>query len=286
MALHPTTAPCGLDLVVLIVSILSRNAAAAITNVKERHVNIELCGLLMDPYSRFQSLRTFLVVSGLTLTFAGGRYFRDQLPMTKEAIVEYLIIVIYALVPFVIWAIIVYIILPLVMEKTFFRRLILGRRYIEGTWIQWADEPDSKRGLSILEIQPDRESFAVTGVHFVIAGDHFDEVGKPFNIELIKFEWPTLLYYYFTTPIKRAGESPDAEGVGRLIFTSHGQPPTRFNGTYSYGGLRGKAAVKGRRATTEELGDLHQGDRGRALMRKLIAEFDGRSLRAGQAAPA
>lgn len=112
-----------------------------------------------DPYSRFRSLRTFLVISGLTLTFAGGRYFRDQLPVRREELVEYLVMIIYALIPFLVWALVVYVILPLVLEKTFFRRFVLGRRYIEGTWFQWADEPDAKKGLSILEIQPNHDSF-------------------------------------------------------------------------------------------------------------------------------
>lgn len=72
-----------------------------------------------DPYSRFRSLRTFLVISGLTLTFAGGRYFRDQLPVKREELVEYLVMIVYALVPFLVWAIVVYVILPLVREKPF-----------------------------------------------------------------------------------------------------------------------------------------------------------------------
>jgi hypothetical protein len=84
---------------------------------------------------------------------------------------------------------------------------------------------------------------------------------KPVNIEPIRFEWPTLRYYYFTTPIVRegeSGESDDSEGLGRMMFTSHGEAPKRFEGIYSYGGLHGRAVVKGRRATAEEIKDLHQ----------------------------
>jgi hypothetical protein len=66
-----------------------------------------------DPYSRFRSLRTFLVISGLTLTFAGGRYFRDQLPVRREELVEHLVMIICALIPFLVWALVVYVILPL-----------------------------------------------------------------------------------------------------------------------------------------------------------------------------
>jgi hypothetical protein len=226
-----------------------------------------------DPYSRFRSLRTFLVISGLTLAFAGGRYFRDQLPVRREELVEYLVMIIYALVPFLVWALVVYVILPLVLEKTFFRRFVLGTRYIEGTWFQWADEPDAKKSLSILEIQPNHDSFVITGVHYVVVGDHLDDIGKPVNIEPIGFEWPTLRYYYFTTPVVREGESDDSEGLGRMMFTSHGEAPKRFEGIYSYGGLQGRAVVKGRRATAEEIKDLHQSDRGPALIRKLVLEF-------------
>jgi hypothetical protein len=99
---------------------------------------------------------------------------------------------------------------------------------------------------------------------------------KPVNIEPIRFEWPTLRYYYFTTPIVRegeSGESDDSEGLGRMMFTSHGEAPKRFEGIYSYGGLHGRAVVKGRRATAEEIKDLHQSDRGPALIRKLVLEF-------------
>jgi hypothetical protein len=144
--------------------------------------------------------------------------------------------------------------MPLVTETSFFRRLVLGRRYIEGTWIQWAKEPGSKRGLSIIEIQPHYESFVVTGEHFVIADGGVDSFGKSFDIKPIEFIWPKLLYYYSTTPVMTPGESADTEGVGHFNFSS----AETYEGTYSYGGLRGRAQVKGRKATREEVKALSQ----------------------------
>lgn len=244
-----------------------------------------------DPYSRFRSLRTFLVISGLTFTFGGTQYFHDQLPARREELVEFLVMIVYALVPFLVWAFVVYVVLPLVLEKAFFRRFVLGRRYIEGTWFQWANEPAAKKGLSILEIQPNHDSFVVMGTHYVVGEDHLDDIGKPVTMEPIKFEWPTLLYYYSTTPIVRKGESDDSEGVGRMLFPPHGEATKRFAGTYSYAGLRGTAVVEGRRATAEEIKDLQQSDRRPALMRKLVLEFpklsgtSDRSIAAGEDGP-
>jgi hypothetical protein len=226
----------------------------------------------MDPYSSFQSLRTLLVLSGLTFTFAGARLFQDRLPKGPEALIEYLIIVIYAAIPFAVWAIVVYVAMPLLLETPFFRRLVLGRRrYIEGTWIQFSDEPDSKKGLSILDIQPHRDSFTFTGVHFRIE-ENQGNIGKPFRIVPISFEWPTLRYCYLTAA-SRPGESPDAEGLGTYTFVpAKEDSPVRFDGQYVYGGFHGTTFVSGFRATPEQIDDLQDSERRTVLIRKLLAK--------------
>jgi hypothetical protein len=148
----------------------------------------------------------------------------------------------------------------------------LGCRYIEGTWIQWADEPGSKKGLSIIRIEPDHEYFVVNGIHFVVAGERFDEFGKTFRIKPIEFKWPELRIYYSTEPIDKPGESPDMEGVGSYTFVSHGRPPTTFEGKYFYGGLPGQVSVKGRKATAAEVQvlGLMRGDRWQELIKNLL----------------
>ncbi len=239
-----------------------------------------------DPYSRFESLQTFLYVSGMTFTFAGGGYFRDQLPKATPVFLEFSILVIYFLIPIAIWATVVYIVLPMIKEERFFRRFILGRRYVEGIWIQWAENP---RGLSIIEIQPNAESFSVTGCHYVVSGGQCKlEDAKNFTIEPTGFSWPILRYKYYTRPVTRPGETPESEGLGEYTFSSNpsdGRTPDRFSGTFVYGGISGTVTVDGRKANTQEAQDLRQSNK-RDIILKLVAERGWTSAKVEEVASA
>jgi hypothetical protein len=224
----------------------------------------------MDPYSRFRKFRSFATISQMTIAFSLAKFVQDRVPKSGDALIEYLILVAYGLVPILIWALTVYLLLPMILEKAFFRRRLLGKYYIEGTWIQEADEPGGLRGLSIIHIDPNGESFIVYGEHFSIGHYQEGEVGKSFPIECYRFEWPTLHYVYRTNPVLDARDSPDTAGQGFFEFRApKGDMATEFRGTYFYAGTKGVASVRGRRAMQDEIDELQRGK----LIPKLMEQY-------------
>jgi hypothetical protein len=225
-----------------------------------------------DPYLRFQSLRTFLAVSGLTITSPIAKNFLDRVPNSKEAMMEWLIIFMYFAIPVSIWAVIVYALLPFAMEAPWFRRRILGRRYIEGTWVEKINESDGTVGITIIEIQPN-------GEYFTITGSRYDECGTldvSFKTQIINFEWPDeLKYSYSNDEISR-----DSQGIGTFRFVidideNRERPsvPNRFHGGYKYAGKKGDAKVEGWKLKPSEVTALNQDRTKRELLEKYIAEF-------------
>jgi hypothetical protein len=149
--------------------------------------------------------------------------------------------------------------------------------------------PKIRGGLSIIEIQPNGESFSVTGCHYIVSGDQCKlEDAKNFMIGPIRFSWPTLHYYYYTRPVTRPNETPESEGLGDYTFSSNpsdGRTPDRFAGTYVYGGIPGTVTVDGRKANTQEVQYLRQSNR-RDIILKLVAERGWTSAKAEKATSA
>jgi hypothetical protein len=214
----------------------------------------------MNPYSRFRKRQSILTNSEMTIAFALLKFFQDRVPKSGLALIEYLILIMYALIPILIWAFTVYVLVPMMVEKPFFRRRILRKYYAEGTWIQEADEPEGKRGLSIIHIDPHGQSFLTSGYHFSIGHYREGEIGKSFDIECYRFEWPKLYYVYGTDPVDERRDSPDKAGQGFFEFRApDGDMATEFTGRYFYAGKRGVTEVRGRRPTQAELNELQLG---------------------------
>jgi hypothetical protein len=224
-----------------------------------------------DPYSTFQSLRNVLVVSSLMLTFGAVRYLKDRLPSSREEMIEYLIVFVYVAIPLIVWTIVVYLVLPSLLGKSWFRRWRLGNRYVEGYWFEWNQEPNGSGRLSVITIQPSKSK-----EYFVISGEHHDEKGvmdKQFRCFPYDFSWPELKYVY--TVRQTSESSKDVEGNGEFVFRAVDGAPQEFGGSYAYGRVAGYAVVKGRKLTPKEVTEYRRADLRDKLIKKVIVEFGG-----------
>jgi len=226
-----------------------------------------------DPYSIIRSLRTFLIVSSLMLTYGAMRYFKDRFPSGREEITEYLIVFVYVAIPLVVWAIIVFLVLPSLLGRSWFRRWLLGGCYIEGHWFEWNQQQNGSGHLSVVTIQPNKSK-----EYFVISGEHHDEKGimdKPFRCFPYSFSWPELKYVYTA---RQTSKSSDVEGNGEFTFIAVDGAPQGFGGSYAYGLVGGSAVVRGRRLTSKEVAEYRRVDLRDNLIRSVITAYGGKPL--------
>jgi hypothetical protein len=237
-----------------------------------------------DPYTAIQRLRTFCVVSSLTLTSGVLRYFNNRwpTPSSDKEVIEYLIIFAHLAVPFVIWATAVYLVFPVLLGRSWFRRWVLGNHYIEGYWFEWNVEHGIEKRrhslgrLSVIIIQPNKDK-----EYLVISGQHFDEKGLPdktFRCFPYMFDWPDIRYVYAarqTSPFA----SEDVEGSGEFRFHGSEGPPQEFDGSYAYGGVEGAVIVMGRRLTEREVQEYRRADTRGNLIERVVAEYGGVHLK-------
>ena len=223
-----------------------------------------------NPYDRFLKVKTSTVVAGLTLTFGAGKFFQDQMPKGVDQLVSTLLLISYALVPLLLWLLISYVVIPLVLEQRFFRKLVLGRRYIEGVWVEWSRRPSGEEGVALIYIQPNGEGFAMSGYDH----DAACAMTHSFRMNFCQMDWPYLNYCYQNTP---RGSAENLAGVGAFHFVSsrpgYSGAPTRFTGSFVHGGDRGTTQIAGKKLTDEECAALENENEKRALLRRYLLEF-------------
>jgi hypothetical protein len=199
------------------------------------------------------------------------RYFKDRFPSVREEITEYLLVFVYISIPVVVWAIVVFLVLPSLLGRSWFRRWLLGGRYIEGYWFEWnQDQEQNGSGrLSVMTIQPNKGK-----EYFVISGEHHDEKGrmdKPFRCFPYSFSWPELKYVYTARQTSKFSE--DVEGNGEFVFRAVDGAPQEFGGSYAYGRVGGSAVVRGRRLTPKEVAAYRRADLRDSLLRTVITNM-------------
>jgi len=142
------------------------------------------------------------------------------------------------LVAIVVWLSLSHAILPFFFRYTLIRRLILGRHYMEGTWIQAEKSPDAPR-MAIIEIQPKGMSFRFSGY----AVDDTLEVQSNVALEFSHFDWPFMTYKFRNTLAETSDDS--REGVGEIHFESNRQTPRSYNGFVQIVNRAGRTKIEG-----------------------------------------
>jgi hypothetical protein len=179
----------------------------------------------MNPYARFglvsNTVSAAIVVG--TLALAGPALFSaiSAAASTPALIWASLGAAVTVLVVF--WLALTETIFPSLFRLNSVRRMVLGKYYIEGTWLQ-AEKGDGVARMAVIDIQPSGKSFIFSG--YALNQDL--EIESNALIEFSKFEWPFMTYKYRNT--LSDGADGQREGVGEIQFEMNREAARRYNG--------------------------------------------------------
>ncbi|MEO0784165.1 MAG: hypothetical protein AAFY10_00600 [Pseudomonadota bacterium] len=184
----------------------------------------------MNPYARFRlvsnAVSAAILLSGLaafgkplveavTATAGGGT---TQLGLAGAAGVGVLV---------VFWVTMTEAIFPALFRFDGMRKLILGKYYMEGTWLQ-SERGEATTRMSVIDIQPKGNSFSFTGYSL----NKNLEIESNSRIEFSQFDWPFMTYKHRNS--LSDGSDGMSEGVGELQFEMNRSSARRYNGYLQY----------------------------------------------------
>lgn len=114
-------------------------------------------------------------------------------------------------------------IFPALFRFNSVRRLILGKYYFEGTWLQ-SEKGDGENRMSVIDIQPKGKGFIFSGYSL----NAELEIERNTLIEFSDLDWPFMTYKYRNS--LSDGADGRREGVGELQFEMNKASPRRYNG--------------------------------------------------------
>lgn len=106
------------------------------------------------------------------------------------------------------------------------RKIIFGKQFIEGTWIDLMFDGENPISFGISRID-------FLGSKIVFGGEYFDLKGYNaglFSAEMFSVEWPILQYKY--SYHHSSNQQLSKEGNGRLQFIPRAGIPKRYKGHY------------------------------------------------------
>lgn len=115
-------------------------------------------------------------------------------------------------------------IFPVVFRFNLVRKMVLGKYYIEGTWLQAERGAESGNRLAVIDIQPSGRSFIFSG--YALNKDL--QVESNTLIELSRFDWPYMTFKYRNS--LSDGADGQREGVGEIQFEMNRSSAKRYNG--------------------------------------------------------
>ncbi|MEO0818133.1 MAG: hypothetical protein AAFX86_12625 [Pseudomonadota bacterium] len=192
----------------------------------------------MNPYARFRlvsnSVSAALILGGLASfgkplieavsTVAGSN--PTNLAIAGAAGVGVLV---------VFWVTMTEAIFPALFRFDGIRKMILGKYYMEGTWLQSERGDDTSR-MSVIDIQPKGTGFTFTGYSL----NENLEIESNSRIEFSQFDWPFMTYKHRNS--LSDGSDGLSEGVGELQFEMNRSSARRYNGYLQY--VRGQDRLK------------------------------------------
>lgn len=107
------------------------------------------------------------------------------------------------------------------------RKILLGRQFVEGTWLDLMSKEAKPFSYGISYIK----SFELSSLR--ISGEDFDLEGNNcghYYSDLIKVEWPTIKYTY--TYQHSSNPQLSCQGLGELQFIEREGPPNRYRGSF------------------------------------------------------
>jgi hypothetical protein len=199
----------------------------------------------MNPYSRFRLVSSTasaaIIVAGLSVfgapVFTAVATAAGTGPSLWAALGGGVVVMV------VFWLALTEAIFPSLFRFNAVRRMILGKYYIEGTWLQAERGTTGGHRLAVIDIQPSGRSFIFSG--YALNQDL--EIESNTLIEFSKFEWPFMSYKYRNS--LSDGADGQREGVGEIQFEMNRSAATRFNGYAQFVKTARRIKVEGAKLT-------------------------------------
>jgi len=198
----------------------------------------------MNPYARFglvsNSVSAALIVGALAIF--GPTVFAaiSETAGIGPALWGSLAAAVTVLVVF--WLAMTEAIFPTLFRLNSVRRMVLGKYYIEGTWLQ-AEKGERTARMAVIDIQPAGKSFIFSGY----ALNSELEIESNALIEFSKFEWPFMTYKYRNS--LSDGADGQREGVGEIQFEMNRDSARRYNGYVQYVKNEARLKIEGTKLT-------------------------------------
>ncbi len=185
----------------------------------------------MNPYARFRlvsnTLSAALIVGGLAVL---GQPIFDTIAQQAGGAGPKMYAALGGCVAVLVvfWLAMTEAIFPAFFRFNGIRKMILGKFYIEGTWLQAERGAADGHRLAVIDIQPSGHDFIFSG--YALNEDM--EVESNTLIELSRFEWPFMTYKYRNS-LSDGGDG-QREGVGEIQFEMNRSSAQRYNGFAQY----------------------------------------------------
>lgn len=198
----------------------------------------------MNPYRRFglvsNSVSAAIIVGGLAVF--GPAVFEAISTMAGEGPALWGALAASVTVLVVFWLAMTEAIFPSLFRLNSVRKMVLGKYYIEGTWLQSEKSANTQR-MAVIDIQPDGKGFIFSG--YALNEDL--EIESNALIEFSKFEWPFMTYKYRNS-LSDGGDG-QREGVGEIQFEMNRESARRYNGYVQYVKNETRLKIEGAKLT-------------------------------------
>jgi hypothetical protein len=230
----------------------------------------------MNPYSRFGLVsNTVSAAAILTLLAIVGPSVLGSLEtvLGADAGAKAIAIGGGVAVMVVFWLAMTEAIFPALFRFNSVRRLILGKYYFEGTWLQ-SEKGEAHQRLSVIDIQPDGKGFIFSGYSL----NQDLEIESNTLIEFSKLEWPFMTYKHRNS--LSDGADGKRDGVGELQFEMNRAASRRYNGFVQFVRSPERLRVEGAKLTNgREVKDLRTLEGRQKVFSKYWDLFFNASLR-------
>lgn len=235
----------------------------------------------MNPYTRFTTVSTLMaatVTVGAVLAFGMPAFDAishfngaDTGPGLMAATGAGLALLVVG------WLGMTDIIFPLIFRMSAVRKMVLGKYYIEGTWLQAERGQDEKR-MSVIDIQPDGNRFIFSGYSL----NEDLEIESNIMIEFSRFEWPFMVYKYRNS--LSDGSDGRRDGVGEIQLEMNRSSARRYNGFLQYVKSDERLKIEGAKlVNAAEVNHLRSLDGRQVVFEKYWKLFFHRAMRPGAA---
>ncbi len=240
----------------------------------------------MNPYARFRlvsnSVSAALIVAALA-TFGAPVFKSIMASAVSAGAPPWAALGAGIVVLVVFWLAMTEAIFPTLFRFNAVRRVILGKYYIEGTWLQAERDSGTNQRLAVIDIQPNGNGFIFSGY----ALNPSLEIESNTRIEFSRFDWPFMVFKYRNS--LSDGADGLREGVGEIQFEMNRAAALRYNGFAQFVKNGRRVKIDGAKLTkNREIRKLRSLDERRDVLEKYWALFFNASLRTDteEAAPA